>query len=139
MGRIIAFDVGIKRTGIAQTDPLKIIASPYDTLPTHEIIPWLKKYSSSEEVEAVVVGMPLDDNLRETDSTHKVQKLVNRLKNEFGKLAVYTLDERYTTKLATKALIEGGLKKGKRKEKNHVDKVSAAIILQSFLEQQNDL
>jgi putative Holliday junction resolvase len=135
MGRILAIDYGKKRTGIAVTDPLKIIASPLDTVPTESLLPFLKQYLMGEEVEVMVLGLPVDLNNQETHATAEVNDLVKTLKETFPLVSIRTIDERYTSKMAMDAMISGGMKKKDRANKGNIDKISAAIILQSFLAQ----
>jgi putative holliday junction resolvase len=137
MGRILAIDLGKKRTGMAVTDPLKIIATPLDFIPTADLIPYLKKYVQIEDVESFVVGMPSMLDSSDSEMTKPAVKLVERLKNEFKGITVYTQDERFTSKIALHSMIESGVNKKKRRIKGNVDKISATIILQSFLERKN--
>lgn len=137
VGRLLAIDYGLKRVGIAVSDPMQIIATALETIPAHTIINFLKKYCAEEEVEAFVVGKPLDLNLRETDSTAAVQKFVKQLKKTFPNQAVHLHDERFTSKMALDAMITGGSTKKDRRKKENIDKVSATIILQSFMESQS--
>lgn len=133
MGRILAIDYGKKRTGIAVTDPLKIIASPLDTIDTREIFAFLEKYIQAEPVESIVVGMPLRSNNEETHVTRDVLSLIDKLKQKFPAIGVYSEDERFTSKMALDAAIASGMKKKDRRVKGNIDKISAALILQSFL------
>jgi putative Holliday junction resolvase len=133
MGRILAIDFGLKRTGLAVTDPLKIIASPLDTIPTDALIGWLKKYVATEEVERIVIGMPVKHDLSDTHTTDSVRKLVEQLKAELPTIPLSLEDERFTSKIALQTMIMGGMKKKDRRDKSNVDKISAAIILQSYL------
>ncbi len=133
MGRILAIDYGRKRVGIAATDPLKIIASPLETIPAHEIIPFLENYLKKEEVESIVVGMPTRLDNSDTDVTQEVVRLIAKLKDKFPAVQVYEEDERFTSKMALEAAIASGMKKKDRRNKGNIDKISAAIILQSFL------
>jgi putative Holliday junction resolvase len=137
MGRILAIDYGLKRTGLAVTDPLKIIASPLETIATENLISWIKDYIASEEVERIVVGMPLKLDQSATHTTVPVQKLISMLKETFFSIRVDEQDERFTSKMALKSMIAGGMKKKDRRNKGNVDKISAAIILQSYLERMN--
>ncbi|MDQ3291331.1 MAG: Holliday junction resolvase RuvX [Bacteroidota bacterium] len=134
MGRIVAIDYGNKRVGLAVTDPLKLIATPLDTIHTKDIYDFLKKYSQEQEVEAFVVGMPKKLDNSPTDVTSAVIGFVRKLQKEIPAIPVHTLDERFTSRMAFQAMIAGGLKKKDRQNKATVDKVSAAIILQSYLE-----
>jgi putative Holliday junction resolvase len=134
LGRLLAIDYGTKRTGIAVTDPLQIIASPLQTVPTHELLLFLKDYLTREPVDALVVGMPRQLSGRETDLTPPVRGFINQLRKAFPDMPVHEEDERFTSVMAQRALVEGGMKRKQRQEKGNVDKVSAAIILQSFLQ-----
>ena len=134
MGRIIAIDYGLKRTGIASTDPLKLIASPLETVPTADLMEWLKDYLLKEEVETIVVGFPTKPNQSETHTTEAVIKFTDQLKQTFPNHNITSEDERFTSKMAHQSMISGGMKKKDRREKGNVDKISAAIILQSYLE-----
>jgi len=136
LGRIIAIDYGNKRVGVAVTDPLKLIATPLDTIHAKDILSFLKEYVQQENVEAVVVGMPRTLDNTPTDVTSAVIGFVRKLKKELP-VPVYTIDERFTSRMAFQAMIDGGLKKKDRQNKATVDKVSAAIILQSYLAQNN--
>ena len=134
MPRILAIDYGAKRTGLAVTDPLKIIASPLEVLPTHQLEDFLKNYLSSESVEAVVIGMPKNTDGSPTNATPLVQAFINRFRKVFPDKLLILHDERFTSKLAFDAMLAGGLKKKDRQNKGTVDKVSATLILQSYLE-----
>jgi putative Holliday junction resolvase len=134
MGRILAIDYGLKRCGLAVTDPLKIIAGPLEMVAANQLLPYLKNYFSKEEVEAVVVGKPMDLFQNETDSTKAVFAFVEKLKEQWPALPVHLHDERFTSKMAQRAMIDGGMKKSKRREKGQVDKVSAVLILQSYMQ-----
>lgn len=134
MGRIIGIDYGQKRTGIAATDPMKIIASPLTTVPTKEIFKFLKDYCTKEPVERFVVGMPKNLQNEDTDSTAAVGKFVIKLKNLFPGIDINEVDERFTSKIAFSAMVEGGMKKKDRRNKANIDKVSATLILQSYLD-----
>lgn len=134
MGRIVAIDFGTKRTGLAVTDPLQIIASPLDTVRTFQLIDYLKKYDSDESIDTFVVGMPKDLSNEDTDSTAAVRSFIDLLTKKFPGHAIYSVDERFTSKLAMDAMIRGGMKKKDRRKKENVDKLSATIILQSYLD-----
>lgn len=134
MGRILAIDYGAKRTGIAVTDPLQIIASALDTVPSYQLIEYLKKYAAAEPVEAFVVGMPKRLDNTDTNNTPLVKAFVKKLQATFPDLPVHLHDERFTSSMALKSMIAGGTKKKDRREKGNIDKVSATIILQSFME-----
>lgn len=133
MGRILGIDFGRKRIGLAVTDPLKIIASPLTTVNQAEFEVFIKKYLETEEIESFVVGYP--KNLDNTDSecVQYLQPFLNRLKKLFPNIPIHLIDERFTTVMAHKAIIAGGVKKHDRRNKAMVDKVSATIILQSYM------
>lgn len=133
MGRILALDYGSKRTGIAITDELQIIASGLTTVATSELMDFLKKYIASEKVELVLVGEP-----KQKDGTHsnievEIQKFLKKFSNVFPDLEVKRVDERYTSKMAFQTMIDSGLKKKQRRNKALVDEISATIILQEYL------
>ena len=134
MGRVISIDYGSKRVGLAVTDPLKIIASPLDTVHSKDVENYLKEYFNNEEVEAIVVGMPKNLNNEDTNATPLVQAFVNRIKKVFSDKQIVLHDERFTSKMAFDAMIMSGSKKKDRQQKGNIDKVSAAIILQSYLD-----
>lgn len=135
MGRILSIDYGRKRCGIAVTDPLQIIANGLATIPTHELFDFIIKYMQQEDVERIVVGYPTQTTGEESESMIYIRPFVNRLANKFPQLPVSWVDERFTSKIAFQAMIDGGLKKKDRRDKGMIDKVSATIILQTFLEQ----
>lgn len=139
MGRLLAIDYGIKRTGIAVTDPLKIIASPLETVATKDLYNFLSSYFAREEVEAVVIGVPVDLKMRDTDVTKAVRTFIGKFKNNHPLIPVHEIDERYTSKMAFDAMIAGGMSKKDRRNKENVDKISASIILQSFMERRQSL
>jgi putative Holliday junction resolvase len=134
MGRILAIDYGKKRTGIAVTDALRIIATPLDTVATTELIAFLKSYLLKETVDEFVVGMPKTLKNEDSEIAPLVRKFVEELKAMFPDKAIHLADERFTSSMAMRAMIEGGMKKKDRRDKANVDKISATIILQSFLE-----
>ncbi|NQZ75234.1 MAG: Holliday junction resolvase RuvX [Ekhidna sp.] len=133
MPRILAIDYGAKRTGLAVTDPLGIIANPLDFIPTHQLEGFLKSYFDHEEVIKVVIGMPRNTDGSDTNATPLVRAFINRFKKVFPGMELILHDERFTSKMALDAMILGGMKKKDRRNKGNVDKVSAAIILQSYL------
>lgn len=134
MARILAIDYGGKRVGLAVTDTLQLIANGLDTVATKEIFVFLKNYLAKEVVECVVVGEPKRLNLMDTHSTEMTEKFVKELKNKFPAMKIERMDERFTSKMAFQAMIDGGLKKKDRKNKETVDKVSATLILQSYMQ-----
>lgn len=133
MKRIMAFDFGQKRTGIAVTDPLQIIASGLTTINSEDLIGFLKNYLKTEAIERFVVGEPKSLNNQQTHSSEVVIHYTNLLKQYFPDIPVAMVDERFTSKLAFQAMINGGLGKKQRRNKALVDQISATIILQSFL------
>lgn len=134
MGRVIGIDYGTKRVGLAVTDPLQIIASPLETIRTHLIFEFLQHYCQKEDTDAFVVGMPKNLDNSDTHATKHVEGFVKKLKKTFPAQSIHLEDERFTSKQALNAMIEGGTSKKFRREKSNIDKVSAAIILQSYLE-----
>ncbi len=135
MGRILAIDYGRKKSGIAVTDPMQLIANGLTTVATHELFDFLVKYFQEEEVEGIVIGHPTQNSGEESESMKYIKPFVNRLKNKFPDLPVTWVDERFTSKIAFQAMIDGGLKKKARRDKAMIDKVSATIILQTYMEQ----
>lgn len=133
MGRIICIDYGLKRTGIAVTDPLKIIATGLTTIPSQELIKFLKDYLSREEVELLLIGEPKNWDDTDTHATPLVHSIVKKLKKEFPILPIKTVDERYTSKMASQAMLDMGLKKMQRRNKALVDEIAATIMLQEYL------
>lgn len=134
MGRIVSIDYGRKRTGVAVTDPLQIIANGLATVPSGEMLSFLKDYLSREEVELFVVGYPRQMNHAPSESVRFVEAFVRQLKKTFPRVPVCFYDERFTSKLAVRTMIDGGLKKKDRQNKGLIDEISAVIILQSYLE-----
>lgn len=133
MGRILAIDYGRKRTGIAVTDPLRIIATPLETVSTHTLLEFLKVYLTKETVDEFVVGMPKTLLNEDSEIAPEVRAFVTRLKKTFPEKKVNLADERFTSSIAMRAMIDGGMKKKDRQVKGNVDKISATLILQSFL------
>lgn len=134
MARLVAIDYGTKRVGLAATDPLQIIASAVDTVHAKDVIAYLEGYTVREDVEAFVVGMPSRLDGTATDATPHVRGFIKTLKKVFPDVPVYEHDERFTSVLARRAMIAGGMSKKDRRDKANVDKVSATILLQSFME-----
>ena len=137
MGRILCFDYGVKRVGVAVTDELKIISSPYATFPTSNVFNLVSEYLSKNTVDIFVVGLPYDLKGKETDATKNTLDFIKSLKNKFPSIPVDTYDERYTSKIAKDSIIEMGKNKKFRQEKSNIDKISASIILQSYLRKKN--
>jgi len=137
MPRVLAIDFGTKRTGLAVTDPLKILANPLETVETNQLMTFLKSYCAKEEVEALVLGLPIRLNGQDNEMTPRVLKLKQELEQIFPDKKIALVDERFTSKMAMQSMIAMGSKKKDRREKaGNLDKVSAAIILQSYLAQQ---
>jgi putative Holliday junction resolvase len=135
-GRIIAIDYGNKRCGIAVTDPLQMIATALTTIEPKEVIPFLTVYIAKENVEAIVIGEPrhMDNTL--SGPLEAIENFVRSLERAFHSVTIKRIDERFTSKMAERSMIEGGLKKSKRKVKGTLDQVSAVLILQDYLLQQ---
>lgn len=134
MGRVLAIDYGLKRTGIAVTDPLRIIATPLDTVPTHGLLPFLKTYTEKEGVDEFVIGMPRTLMNKDSAIAPQVRRFIVSLKAAFPEKPVHEVDERFTSSIAQRAMIEGGMKKKDRQVKGNADKISATLILQSFID-----
>jgi putative Holliday junction resolvase len=134
MARILCIDYGGKRTGIAVTDPLQIIATGLTTVDSKELIPFLKKYFLQEQVELIVIGEPknLDDS--DTHATPLVKKIIKELQKEFPEVPIKTVDERFTSKMAKQAMIDMGMKKKDRQNKRTVDEIAATMMLQEYLQ-----
>lgn len=135
MGQIIAIDYGKARCGVAATDDMKIIASGLDTVETRFLMDFFKKYFIENSVEAIVVGLPVDlkGNISEVETD--ILGFIEKFKNEFPQIEVHRLDERFTSKMASFFISQSGKSKKQRQQKGLIDKVSATIILQNFLEQ----
>ncbi|MBD0824075.1 Holliday junction resolvase RuvX [Aestuariibaculum marinum] len=133
MARILAIDYGMKRTGIAVTDELQIIASGLTTVNTKELLSFLKEYISKEDVELFVVGEPKQMNNTASESEVLIVPFLEKLKKQFPNIPIYRVDERFTSKMAFQTMIDSGLKKNQRKNKALIDEISATLILQSYL------
>jgi putative Holliday junction resolvase len=134
MGRILAIDYGKKRTGLAVTDPLRIIATALETVDTSVLMDFLKKYLAKEPVDEFVVGMPKTLKNEDSEIAPLVRIFVEALKKEFPEKPIHLADERFTSRMAQQAMIMGGMKKKDRQVKANVDKISATIILQGFMD-----
>ena len=134
MSRVICIDYGGKRTGLAVTDPLKIIATALTTVDTKELIPFLKTYFQQEEVELIIIGEPLNLDNSDTHATPLVKEAIKKLKKEFPSMAIQTMDERFTSKMESRAMIDMGMKKKDRQKKGNIDQIAAAIMLQEYLQ-----
>ena len=134
MGRIVALDYGRKRTGIAATDPLQMIANSLTTVPSSAVIAFLLSYSAKEKVDSFVVGYPRQMNNTPSESVKYIDPFIALLKKTFPDKEVFLVDERFTSKIAVQTMISGGVKKKNRQNKGLIDAISATIILQSYLE-----
>lgn len=130
----MAIDYGGKRTGLAVTDPLQIIANGLTTVDTKELFPFLKNYFSKEQVELVIVGDPKNWDESDTHATPLVKKFIEKFKKDFPAIPLLTVDERYTSKMAKQAMLDMGMKKKQRQNKKLVDEIAATIILQEYME-----
>lgn len=134
MSRILAIDYGKKRTGIAVTDPMQIIANGLTTVPTHTLMDFLINYVQKEQVERIIIGHPKQMNNEDSENMKNIVPFMNQLKKKMPQMPVELVDERFTSVLAHQAMLTGGLKKKDRKNKALVDEISATIILQSYME-----
>ena len=135
MGQILAVDFGKKRCGLAATDDLRIIASGLDTVETSVLMEYLKKYFEKNTVDEVVIGLPTDLKGNMSEVEQDIQKFIEEFKNEFPEVSVVRCDERFTSKIASYFISQSGKNKKQRQEKGLIDKVSATLILQQYLEQ----
>lgn len=134
MARILAIDYGGKRTGLAVTDPMQIIATGLATIDSKEMIPYLKKYFAVESVELIIIGLPVNWDETDTHGTPLVKAAIKKLQTEFPQVPLKTVDERYTSKMAKDAMLQMGMKKKDRRIKGNVDIIAATIILQEYLQ-----
>jgi putative holliday junction resolvase len=134
MGRILSIDYGGKRTGLAVTDPFKIIATGLTTVETPKLMTFLKDYFLKEAVEQVIVGMPVNWDDTDTHATPLVKKFIEQFKKQFPALPIEEVDERFTSKMATQAMLQMGLKKKQRQNKALVDEIAATIMLQEYMQ-----
>ena len=134
MSKIVALDFGIKRIGVAMTDDLNIIASGLDTVSNENILSFLKNLTIKNKIDTIVIGKPLQKNNQPSDIEVEILKFINILKNNFPLIKLDRYDERFTSIIAKKVILESGINKTKRRNKSLVDKISATIILQSYLE-----
>lgn len=133
MGRFLAIDYGTKRTGLAVSDPLKIIATALETVETTSLLKYLTDYFKKEQVEAAVIGLPKKLNNTDSETAPAVRAFVEKFKSTFPNIPITTIDERFTSSIAQQTMIAGGMKKKDRQTKGNVDKISAVLILQDFL------
>ncbi|HYX05788.1 MAG TPA: Holliday junction resolvase RuvX [Bacteroidales bacterium] len=137
MSRILAIDYGLKRTGIAVTDPLQLIANGLTTVSTSELWTFLTEYMSREDVESVVIGYPVKMNNTPSAPVSAIDSFITHFEKKYAGIKIFRMDERFTSKMAQQAIIDGGVRKMARRNKALVDTVSATIILQSFMESRN--
>ena len=133
MARILSIDYGLKRTGIAVTDDFQIIASGLTTIPSTDIIPFLKTYFSKENVETVIIGEPKQMNGLPSESSEIIEKFIAQFHTEFPNMKMERVDERFTSKMAFQTMIDSGLKKKQRQNKGLIDEIAATILLQDYL------
>jgi putative Holliday junction resolvase len=133
LARILCIDYGLKRTGIAVTDPLQIIATGLTTVDAQQLLPFLKDYCSKEQVELIIIGEPKNLDDTDTHATPLVEKFIRVLQKTFPAIPIQKVDERFTSKMASQAMIDMGLKKKQRRDKALVDEIAATIMLQDYL------
>lgn len=138
MSRIIGIDYGTKRIGLAVTDPTQIFASPLNTVSPQEFEKFVEDYLRSEEVDAFVIGYPVQMNNKPSESVKYINPFIKKLKKKYPLKHIHLVDERFTSQMALRTMINGGVKKKERKDKSMVDKISASIILQSFLDNRSN-
>jgi putative Holliday junction resolvase len=139
LGRVIAIDYGRKRAGLAVTDPLQLISNNLATVPSEDIYDFLKGYFSQEEVDIIVVGYPRKLNNKPSESVIYINPFIRKLEKLFPEKKIVLMDERFTSKIAFRSMIEGKLKKKKRRDKALIDKLSANLILQSYLDYKKNI
>jgi putative Holliday junction resolvase len=138
MGRIMAVDYGRKRVGIAVTDPMQMIANGLDTIASHNVLDFLRKYFNQEQVDTVVIGYPVTLKNEPSEAIRYVNDFLKKFEQTFPEKRYFLMDERFTSKMASQAMIDGGLKKKQRQNKAMVDKISATIILQSYMQMKDN-
>jgi putative Holliday junction resolvase len=138
MGRILAIDYGTKRIGLAVTDPLQIFASPLNTVSPKDFDSFIEDYVKKEEVDAFVIGYPVQMNNQPSESVKYINPFVKKLKKKFPEKHIYLVDERFTSQMAFRTMQDGGVKKKDRQDKSMIDKISASIFLQSFLDSRSN-
>ena len=139
MGRIIGIDWGTKRIGLAVTDPLQIFASPLDTVKTDEFYRYLNNYLKTEVIDAFVIGYPMQMNNKPSESVNQINPFIKKLNQTFPGKLIHLVDERFTSQMAFQTMIDGGVRKNDRRDKSLIDKISASIILQSFLDKRSNI
>jgi putative Holliday junction resolvase len=130
----MAIDYGTKRTGLAVTDPMRIIATALDTVETPKLLAYLKQYFVKEQVDEIIIGLPKQMNNTDSETAPFVRQMVSKINIAFPNLPVKYVDERFTSKIALRAMVDGGMKKKDRRDKQNVDKISATLILQTYME-----
>lgn len=135
--RVLAFDFGLKRVGVAVTDPLQIIANSLETVPTKEIDAFVKAYCNKEEVECFVVGYPMNTGHHENDVVKHIDAFIAKLQQLYPAKPVHKIDERFTSKMASQTLLMSGVNKKERQNKGNVDAIAANLILQTYLEKKS--
>lgn len=138
MGRILCIDFGTKRIGLAVTDPLQIFASPLKTVKNHEFEDFIKEFCKTETITEFVIGYPVTLNNQTSESVKYLNPFIRKIEKMFTGIPIHLVDERFTSGMAFKTMIEGGVKKNDRKDKSMIDKISASIILQSFLDKRSN-
>lgn len=134
MGRILAIDYGRRRTGLAVTDALRITANPLTTVETKELLPWLRSYFAKERVDVVVIGHPMQMNGEDSESMNYIRPFMGIFRKEFPEMKLVEYDERFTSVLAHRAMIDGGMRRKQRQDKAVVDKIAACIILEGYMD-----
>ena len=134
MGRILAIDYGKKRTGLAVTDILRLTANPLTTIPTGELIPWLRNELNKGEIDLVIIGKPTQMNGQESESMNYIRPFMQTFRQTWPAMPLVEYDERFTSTLAHRAMIDGGMKRSQRRDKAVVDKIAACIILEGYLD-----
>jgi putative holliday junction resolvase len=138
MGRILAIDYGNKRIGLAVTDPMQIFATPLNTIKTDEFDIFLEEYLKKETIDRFVIGYPVQMNNEPSQSIIQINPFIKKLKKNYPKIDIFLIDERFTSKMALETIIAGGVKKKNRQDKAMIDKISAAIILKSYLDKREN-
>ena len=138
MSRILAIDYGTKRIGLAVTDPMQIFASPLDTVSPKDFDSFIEEYLKKEEVDEFVIGYPVQMNNQPSESVNYINPFIKKLKKTYPEKHIHLIDERFTSQMALRTMIDGGVKKKDRQDKSLVDKISASIILQSFLDNRSN-
>ena len=139
MGRILGIDYGNKRIGIAVTDPLQLFASPLTTISPSDFDSFMEKYLRTEKVDSFVIGYPRQLNNLPSESVKYIDPFVKKIRKKYPEIAVHFIDERFTSQIAMRSMIDGGVRKSERQDKSMVDRISASIILQSYLDTRSNM